>query len=185
MNLSKLLTILGILIIIFSGYLYWQRTTPQRLSFAIKELPKLTATESAFLSTALNSTPMLFEIMIPAIRLDLPIIPSKITNGNWEATTRGVSYLSSSPTPGTKGNSILYGHDWPNLLGNINKLKPGQLIRIKSTDGKIYDFIVNTTAIVSPNDISILGPSEDTRITLYTCMGFFDDRRFVVSAILK
>jgi LPXTG-site transpeptidase (sortase) family protein len=178
MNLAKLLIILGAITIIFSGYLYWQRTSPQRLTFNLGLIPNTVASASA-------SASMPVEIIIPAINLDLPVIPANLRDKYWDATTKGVSYLSSSPIPGTKGNSILYGHDWPNLLGNIHKLKPGQTISIKSANRKVNDFIIHTTAIVSPDDVSILAPSENAKITLYTCMGFFDDRRFVVTAVLK
>ena len=174
--MGKLLIGLGIIILLFSGYFFWERYTPRNLSFAVSNI-------SGQIDSANSNMPS--DIIIPAIKLDLPIIPAKLTNGNWEATTKGVSYLSSSPIPGNLGNSILYGHDWPNLLGNITKLKPGQNIKIKYTNGKIKEFTINTTNLVSPNEISILGPSKNSKITLYTCAGFWDSKRFVVTAILK
>ncbi len=117
--------------------------------------------------------------------MDLEIIPSKITNNTWEATSQGVSHLSSSPIPGEKGNSILYGHNWTNLLGNLTKIKPGAEINIilKNREKKI--FIVEYVSIVGPNDTQILADTDDTRITLYTCTGFLDAKRFVVTALLK
>ena len=117
--------------------------------------------------------------------MDLEIIPSKITNNTWEATSQGVSHLSSSPIPGEKGNSILYGHNWTNLLGNLTKIKPGAEINIilKNREKKI--FIVEYVSIVGPNDTQILADTDDTRITLYTCTGFLDSKRFVVTALLK
>jgi LPXTG-site transpeptidase (sortase) family protein len=174
--MGKLLVIFGVIILLFSVFFFWERYTPQRLSFNISNYSNNNIGDS-------GEKPI--EIIIPAINLDLPVIPAKLVRGNWEATSRGVSYLSSSPIPGTEGNSILYGHDWPNLLGNILKLKPGQIVKIKYLDGKIKIFTINSTVFVSPNETSILAPSKDTRITLYTCAGLFDSKRFVVTAILK
>jgi LPXTG-site transpeptidase (sortase) family protein len=174
--MGKLLVGFGIIILIFSAIFFWERYAPQRLSFNINNYPD---------NNVANSASKPIEVIISAINMDLPIIPAKLVRGNWEATTKGVSYLSSSPIPGTTGNSILYGHDWPNLLGNILKLKPGQIIKIKYLDGESKEFIINSTALVSPNEISILAPSKDARITLYTCTGLFDNKRFVVVAILQ
>jgi len=175
--MGKLLIGIGTIILLFSVFFFWERYNPQRLSFNINDYSENT--------TNANSASRPVGIIIPAINLKLPIIPSEIKNGNWEATTKGVSYLSSSAIPGTKGNSILYGHDWPNLLGNITKLKPGQNIQIKFADGTIKNFVINTLSLVSPNQVSILAPSKTAQITLYTCTGFWDSKRFVVTAILK
>ncbi len=176
MSFSKVLIGLGIIFFISATFFYFQQNNPQRLSFAINDLPIQSDTKNTALPT---------EIIIKDINLDLPIIPAKLEKGKWEATTKGVSYLSSSPIPGEKGNSILYGHNWPNLLGNIPKLKPGQVIKIKYADGKMKEFIINSTVIVSPKEVGILAPSEKSQITLYTCTGFLDSKRFVVVAKLN
>lgn len=172
MGFSKLLVVSGLIILILAGLLFWQRYNPQRLSFDINELSGQTE----------DITALPLEIIIPSLNIDLPIIPAKLQKGKWEATTKGVSYLSSSPIPGEAGNSILYGHNWPNLLGNITKLKPGQVIRIKFMDGSEKKFVIDSTITISPKDVGILNPSKSAQITLYTCTGFFDSKRFVVVA---
>lgn len=176
MNFGKLLVGFGLITISFSIFFFWQMNNPQRLSFNI------TGSANYPLDAASSELPL--EIIIPDIKIDLPIIPAKMNKGKWEATTKGVSYLVSSPIPGQKGNSVLYGHNWPNLLGNITKLKPGQPITIKFADGSVKNFRIDATVTVSPDETDILTPSEDQRITLYTCTGFLDSKRFVVVAKL-
>lgn len=173
MTLAKLLLGFGLIILLFSVFLFWQRYNPQRLAFAINDLPAQYDTGGTALPT---------EIIIKDLSLNLPVLPAKLEKGKWEATTKGISYLSSSPIPGTKGNSILYGHNWPNLLGNITKLKTGQIIKIKFTDGSVKNFIINSIVSVSPGETGILSPSLNSQITLYTCTGFLDNKRFVVVA---
>ncbi len=175
MSFSKLLIAAGIICFISAAFLFWQRYNPQRLAFAVSEV-------SSKQGLTGSQTPI--EIIIKDIRLDLPIIPAKIEKGNWEATTKGVSFLSSSPVPGSVGNSILYGHNWPNLLGNILKLKTGQEIKIKFSDGSTKLFVIDSTVLVSPKEVSILAPSKTAQITLYTCTGFLDNKRFVIKAKL-
>lgn len=174
MRSSKLLIGFSIICFISAGFLFWQRYNPQRLAFALSNYSSQTSASS--------STTVPKEIIIPAINLDLPIFPAKLEKDKWEATTKGVSWLSSSPLPGNIGNSILYGHNWPNLLGNITKLKPGQIIKIKFADGSTKDFVIDSTVSVSPKEVGILAPSKTAQITLYTCSGFWDNKRFVIVA---
>lgn len=172
--ISRILIIFGILILGFGGILLFQHYTPQRLSF-----------KNYKPSTKISHVEQQSRMKIPSLGMDLEIIPSKITNNIWEATSQGVSYLSSSPIPGEKGNSILYGHNWTSLLGNLRNIKPGAEINITFTNKEKKTFIVEYVSIVGPNDTQILANTDDTRITLYTCTGFLDSKRFVVTALLK
>lgn len=175
-TLSKLLIILGILSYISVGYFVFERTNPMRLSFA-------NAQYAANTQEIQKVHPQTFSI--PDLSISLPIIPAKITNGTWEATKGGVSYLTSSPLPGEKGNSILYGHNFPNLLGKLPQIKPGQVMTVSFSDGTTKTFEVEYTVTVTPDQTHILEQSQDKRITVYTCTGFLDSKRFVVVGILK
>jgi LPXTG-site transpeptidase (sortase) family protein len=124
-------------------------------------------------------------IAIPSLAITAPIYPAAIDNNHWETTTIGVSYLQSSPLPGEQGNSIFYAHNWRNLFGNLVEAKIGQNVIITYPDGTKKVFVISYTSIVSPNDATILAPSQDKRITLYTCTGLFDSQRFVAVALLK
>ncbi len=173
-TLANFFIILGILCLLTFSYLIFERSNPERLSFDdFKEDKEI---------SSINTSQTPEEILIPDVNINLPILPSKIDNGKWSATTKGVSYLTTSPLPGEKGNSILYGHNFPNLLGNLNKIKPGQKIVIKYTDGNVKEFVVKFTLEVSPKQTNILETTDDNRITLYTCSGFLDSKRFVVIA---
>jgi LPXTG-site transpeptidase (sortase) family protein len=176
MKPGKLLITVGLIILIFSAFFFYQRYNPLRLSFSISDYRAQGITDSA-------SMPV--EIIIRGIKLDLPVIPARLVKNSWETTDKGVSYLLSSPIPGNPGNSILYGHDWSNILGPITKLKTGQSIEIKFVTGASRKFVINTISLVSPVQASILAPSKDAQITLYTCAGFWDSQRFVVTAKLS
>lgn len=176
-RISNTFIILGVLLLIFSAYLYWLRTDPNRLAFT---------TDSVFLSEK-NSTSALIPAVleIPSQNIRLRIVPSEINKDKWETTDNGVSYLTSSPTPGEVGNSIMYGHNWENILGNLQKVKPGQTVIIYLSDGSKRIFTIQATAEVSPDQTHVLKNTQDKRLTIYTCSGFLDSKRFVVSAILN
>lgn len=173
---ANFLLSLGFISLIIFGYLVFQRYNPQKLAFNIDET-------SAFknLSTS-EINPV--GLKIDSINLVLPITESEIKDNKWQASTTSVSYLKTSPIPGQKGNSILYGHNWPNLLGNLKNTGPGDTINIIYSDNSRRDFEIDYKTQVDPNQTLILENSEDNRITLYTCTGFLDTQRLVVVAKL-
>lgn len=174
MNFSKILVFLGIIFLLFGGYLLFERYNPRRLEFRNFET-----------QTEFSSQVYPVRIVIPSLAIDLNVFPSKITNGKWEATTKGVSYLASSPIPGSLGNSILYGHNFSSLLGSLVKAKPEEEIEIFFNDKTKKTFIIKYTQVVSSNQTSVLAQTQDKRITLYTCTGFLDSKRFVVTAFIR
>lgn len=174
--LSRACIIAGIALVCLSLALFIARYNPYRLAFTAQPIP----TPHTENETVMTSEPI--RISLPDISIDLPIVRSTIHDQKWETSSQGVSYLDLSPIPGQKGNSILYGHNWTNLLGPLVHAKPGQRIYISYADGSVSTFKIQATALVSPQDTSILAPSNDIRVTIYTCAGFMDSQRFVVTA---
>jgi LPXTG-site transpeptidase (sortase) family protein len=160
---------LAIILFLYGAALVWERTNPSRMSV-------LPVNEPARIQGQPDS------ITIPSANIDLPIFPAKLNGVRWDQTTKGVSYWVASPVPGNAGNSVLYGHNWRNLLGPLTKVKPGDKV-IVSYGSEQVTFVVHFVTTVDPSNISILAPTSDTRITLYTCTGFLDSKRLVVTAI--
>lgn len=176
-NLAKLFLFLGSLSPVFFFFLLWQRSSPRNLSFKIDNLPPKSHLEKAV------SPPKIIEIK--SLNLRLPLLPAKIKDGKWETTTLGVSYLIDAPLPGETGNSILYGHNYPNLLRKLNQVKIKDTIYIIYANGQKKAFIVKLITTVTPLQIQVLKNTKDKRITLYTCTGFLDSKRLVVVAISR
>ena len=125
------------------------------------------------------------KITIKRLGINLPIIPTKVVNNKWEVSTVGASYLATSPIPGTQGNSIIYAHDWTSLFGPLVGAKNGDEVDVQYADHSVKKFTITYTSAVSPTESTILAPSKDKRITMYTCTGFLDSKRFVAVATLK
>lgn len=173
---ANILLLIGLISLIILAYLIYQRYNPQNLSFNI---PAVNAS-SKFPAASIQP----IGIQISSINLSLPVKPSEITNKKWTSSADSISYLKSSVIPGEKGNSILYGHNWPNLLGHLNKTKVGDKVNIIYSDNSVRNFEIEYLTIVSPSETSILNNSDDNRITLYTCTGFLDTKRLVAVAKL-
>lgn len=161
-KLAKFSLSLSIVFLTLTLILVYQRNVPQKLVFA-ENSEKNIASATAFPE----------ELIIKNLNIDLPVIPAKNVNGIWETTDKGVSF----------SNGVFYGHNWPNLLGKITNIKPNQKIQVKYSDQAVENFTVTSTSVVSGENTDILeNKSGDSIITLYTCTGFLDSKRFVVLA---
>jgi LPXTG-site transpeptidase (sortase) family protein len=161
---------LGIFFLIFSGYLVFERQTPRNLVFA---------------ETSNNKVMSPIRLIISSIGIDLPILPAQIIDRKWDITKDGVSYLTTTPVPGSQGNSVMYGHNWNNLLGSLEQVKTGDEIEVKNSNGVTHTYIVHFVSIVTPDETHIYNNTSDYRLTIYTCIGFLDSKRLVVTAILQ
>src|SRR3989344_6678210 len=172
MHISKLFSTFGIICIVLAFVFLWQRNNPKRVMFL--------STPSQIEVKSLVKKNLPIRLIIKNLNIDLEIFPAKVNKQRWDTTTLGVSWLDFSPVPGEKGNSILYGHNWTNILGKLTEIKPGRKIQIILRDGSEQTFFVENTAVVSPKNASVLKQTSNQRITLYTCVGLFDQKRFVV-----
>lgn len=144
---------------------------------------------------SLSETPQIIEkiedsdfparILIPKVKIDLPIFPGKAIDDKWEIAEKGVSYLMGSGIPGRVGNAVIYSHNKKIQFGPISWLKKGDEIKIINKKNEEIVYQVVETKIVSPKEIEVLSPTEDSTLTLYTCIGIMDSKRLVVIAKLR
>jgi len=123
-------------------------------------------------------------IAIEGINVWLPVYPAKVNNSEWETTYKGVSYIVGSAIPGNIGNAIFYGHNWPNILGSLSSIKVGDTVEVIFSNNSKKSFTVTTIQEVTPDAVAVLDQTNDKRITIYTCIGFFDSNRLVITALL-
>lgn len=163
--------------LLYGLYLIFQRYNPGKLAFI----------DGVTVSRSTQPIKLAYpqKITIASADISVPIIPIKITKNSWVTTNKGVALLTSSPLPGQRGNSVLYGHNWSNILGNLYKTRIGDEVLVDYPDGTKIPFEVAFISVVTPDQSHIIGPSSDTRITIYTCAGMFDEKRLVVTAIAK
>lgn len=166
--LSKCLIIVGLIFILFGAGLYIQTIIPTSID-------PLDAKESVD-----NKYPI--AITINSISVNLPIIPASRSNGKFETTKNGVTYLTDSVLPSQTGNSVFYGHNWSNLLGNLKNVKRGDIIELKYVGGEVKTFTVDliTESLAKYAKVSL--ESDQKVMTLYTCSGFLDSKRIIVTA---
>lgn len=122
------------------------------------------------------------EVMIPSLNIDLTVEPGNIKEGVWEISPDKATFLSSSAVPGT-GNTVIYGHNKKAILGNLPYVGNNQEIILKTKSGKLLTYKVTKKYWVDPSRVDLVSPSDTEELTLYTCTGFADSKRFVVKAL--
>ncbi len=130
-------------------------------------------------------TPIYPFMSIEKLGITLPIYPASVVGGKWQTTTKGLSHASNSAALGDSGNTVIYGHNWPNMLKNLPELSPGDTVTVSLSESEMLTYTVTYTATIAPDDTSLTKNTTDSRLTLYTCIGLLDRDRYVVVAHLN
>ncbi len=135
-----------------------------------------------YLSTSVTRPAVPSQISIQWF-IDTPIESMSLTNGIWGVSAEKASYLIQSARPGEHGNIIVYGHNTRKILGNIRALKGGETVLVTTSDAVVHRYRVSRLVEVEPSEVSLLQATTTETLTLYTCSGLFDSKRFIVQAI--
>lgn len=106
-------------------------------------------------------------IEIPSINLSQGLVEG-VTD---EILQYYIGHFEESVKPGEKGNFAVAGHrvsDYSEAFINLYKLKPGDLVSVKSV-GKEFIYKIEENFIVDPDRVDVLDQTEEATITLITC----------------
>jgi len=127
-----------------------------------------------------ENTPI--KIVIPKSDIDIPIVKAKIVDGYWELSETTASYGLGSGYPGTPSNIVIFAHAREGLFYNLKDVKIGDVIYVL-TKNKWYGYKVNKITAVYPNQTEFIQPTKKETLTLYTCTGFNDEKRLIITAL--
>jgi sortase A len=106
-------------------------------------------------------------LKIPAIRLEVPVLP-----GTDDLTlNRAVGHIDGSALPGTGGNVGIAGHR-DGFFRGLKDIHVGDVITL-ATQNDTDHYLVDEILIVSPEDVSVLQPRATSSVTLVTCYPFY------------
>lgn len=137
-----------------------------------------------------------------AIRLQRLAIVSDVTelgmddSGEWQLPDAGVGWYWFTATPGTPGNAVMVGHfdTWwggQGPLARLHEVRPGDRIDLDllthapdpdddgaAADGYVetLEYTVATSKLVDRTDVSSMEATDDERLTLVTCAGWWSFR---------
>lgn len=145
-----------------------------QLSYAVQKPAAVPATDNN--TAAVGPDPVLD---IPKINVRAPVV---FAASNAEADIQkdlegGVVHYANTALPGTRGNSVIFGHssnDWWEP-GNykfvfvlLDKLVVGDTYTV-NYNSRQYLYRVEEVKVVDPTDLSVLGQTPDAQMTLITC----------------
>jgi LPXTG-site transpeptidase (sortase) family protein len=105
----------------------------------------------------------LTRLTIPKIHLDVVLAEGT----SQRSLSLGPGHLTNTAIPGDPGNAVIAAHR-DTFFRHIADLKVGDDIYIQR-NGRRYRYVVTGRKIVSPDDISVLHGSSESRLTLITC----------------
>lgn len=121
------------------------------------------------------------QIVIPANNIDIKIIEAPISNGYWETSDVYASHGVGSSNPGTAGNMVIFAHARKGLFYNLKDAKLNEVVYV-FTKNRWFSYKISRITSVYPNEVKPILPTKDKELTLYTCTGFADEKRLIVTA---
>lgn len=123
---------------------------------------------------------VLGRLLIPRLRLT-----AMVREGAGEDTLGvALGHIPGTAMPGRPGNVGVAGHR-DTLFRGLRNIRKDDLIEFETLGGK-FDYQVESTTIVTPQDVEVLNASAQPEITLVTCYPFYyvgsAPDRFVVKA---
>ncbi|HEY7838480.1 MAG TPA: class D sortase [Terriglobales bacterium] len=119
-------------------------------------------------------------IQIPALHLSAIVLEGV----GAETLRRAVGHVPRSALLGQPGNTVLAGHR-DTFFRSLRNIQPGDLITLQTAQAS-FDYRVQTTSIVDPDDVAVLDATASDTLTLVTCYPFYfigpAPRRFIVRA---
>ena len=107
-------------------------------------------------------------------RLEIPRIGISvmIRHGAEEATLiLGAGHVPATPSPGGDGNVVLAAHR-DTFFRKLEAVRPGDRIQVL-TIGHTYDYVVESTETVEPEDTRVMESRGRQELTLITCYPFY------------
>lgn len=121
------------------------------------------------------------KMYIPEMNRILYVSDGSVVGNRWSISETGVSYYTDSALPGD-GNTVIYGHNTQDILGGLWRVQNQDYIYVILQNGEYKKYQVYERKEIKPTQVEILKSTEDSRLTIYTCSGFLDTARFVLSA---
>jgi sortase A len=122
-------------------------------------------------------------------RLEAPTVALSATvlEGSDDGTLmRGAGHIEDTALPGNLGNIGIAGHR-DTIFRRVRKLRIGDPL-VLTTATRVFRYRISKTAVVNPEDVYVLDPTDHPTMTLVTCYPFefigHAPQRYIVSADL-
>jgi sortase A len=120
------------------------------------------------------------EIEVPRLGMEVLVVQGDSPH----TLRRAVGHMPETPLPWEAGNVALAGHR-DSFFRPLKNIRSGDAITLKTNRGD-FQYEVESTEVVPPNDMHVLDASSGHALTLITCFPFYyvgsSPKRFIVHA---
>src|SRR6478672_8465408 len=171
MKLARVNSLLLIAILLINGYVILLPFLPNLLYSHDKHSPKARAITKQ--ATTHTGNPAIAsdaeQLLIPSMVFDQAVHEGK----DMRTLREGLWRLPYTSTPDKGSNTVIVGHRFTytnprGTLYHLDKVHPGDPIAVL-WHGKKYQYTVTEVKEVKPTQVEIEAPTEDSRLTIYTC----------------
>lgn len=122
-------------------------------------------------------------ITVPRLGIGLSIIDGEYNakKDTWTLSEDKAQFARMTALPNNEsGNTFIYGHNTDAVFAPLAWLEKGDVARVHTTNGLVFQYRYNGRQIVDPSATSILEDTKTPRLTLMTCEGIFSQSRRVM-----
>lgn len=158
-----------------------------RYNLQTRHNPKTTLSVGEYVkNTPTNLSPGDNHLIIPRLLIDTELVEGPMSN-SFALLNKGAWRLPIGVDPSKPGNTVIAGHRFSytgprGIFYGLDKLQVGDQIGIR-WDGTLYTYAVESSQMHAATDVYVEQPTDDTRLTLYTCTPLWNPvNRLVVVA---
>ncbi len=158
-----------------------------RAAYAEPAKPLVSASVQVAATTAIQGKPVRVEI--PSQNVDVSVVSGGYSaeTDSWSIADNTANFdTSSSELNSTSGKTLLYGHNKDNVLAKAKNLSAGDVVRVYTDNGHVFEYVYQSSEIVLPTDTTVLSQLDGAPgLKLLTCDGLWSQNRRIMSFELK
>jgi sortase A len=183
--LQRLAVAVGVTCLAWAGMVTLQATLHDRQQRSLFEQQRVASGTSEASSTPPPSTMQPSNGLIGLLEIPRLGFSEIVMHGDDDDTlTLAIGHLPDTPLPWQPGNSARAGHR-EGRFRPLKDIRIGDRITIATRQGNLH-YVLRETKIVTPDDLSVLAPTDARTLTLITCYPFSyvgkAPRRFILKA---
>jgi sortase A len=155
----------------------------QSWAFEEQRTTALTTNKAVDLDEAveLHEGQLVGKLQIPQVGISVMVLQGV----EEQALLTGAGHVPGTPSPGSTGNVVIAAHR-DTFFRKLESILPGNRIQL-TTIQRTYEYVVQSTEIVAPEDTRVMESRAISELTLITCYPFYyvgsAPKRFVVHAL--
>jgi sortase A len=175
--ISRVLTLAAVLTmaagVVLIGQPFYTDLQAERTQKDLGKALKTATVRESFEENTVEEASPVTRLLIPKLGVDTIVVEGT----SKEALDAGAGHYSNTPLPGMGGNVGIAGHrtTYGKPFADIDQLTTGDRVELETPIGNyVYEMVEPFDGhanpwVIEPNDWSVVGPTDESMLTLTTC----------------